>query len=163
MASDTIMPPTTVLGALNSNCPALGSKMFYGGSWYRFAQHVNAVTVVAGHVALFTAANVTGSIVTNDTAGGATAALTGKCAGIYVSVPTAGQYVFIQTSGICLVLGDGSVAAGEFVVPDTDGVADTMAAGEEMNVFGYALDADSTSNDPLGVSALFHCLMEGTS
>lgn len=154
-----MLPPTTTLSALNSNCPALGEVCYYGGKFYRFVKHVNAVTVVAGHVALFTAANTGGTIVTNDTAGGATAALTGKVAGIYVSVPAANEYCFIQCSGIALVLGGGSVAANDWVVAGTDGTMVTYSDGAEELVAGFALDADDTANDPLGVSALFHCVL----
>lgn len=160
MASDTSYPPTTTLSALDSKCPALGSLVFYGGKWYRFVKHVNAVTVVVGHCAEFTNAACTN--VTNDRAGGAATPIGTQtiCAGVYVSIPLENYYCFLQVSGVALVLGDGSVAAGEaVVVHSVDGQADTMAAGEEHQVFGKAMDADDTANDPLGVSALFHCLL----
>ena len=49
--------------------------------------------------------------------------------------------------GVADVYSDGSVAAGEAVVADdtTNGIADTMADGEEEQVFGWALEADSGS------------------
>lgn len=160
MASAIMMPPTTTLAALNSNCPALGEVCYYGGNFYRFVKHVNAVTVVVGHSAEFT--NVACTNVTNDRAGGAATPIGTQllCAGIYISIPAANEYCFLQVSGIALVLGDGSVAAGEAVIlHSVDGQADTMAAGEEHQVFGYALDADDTANDPLATSALFHCML----
>jgi|TARA_R110000744_G_scaffold106311_1_gene202621 hypothetical protein len=49
--------------------------------------------------------------------------------------------------------GDGAVAAGEAVIGDTavDGEADTMAAGEEHLVFGFAMAADAGTPDSFAV------------
>lgn len=53
-----------------------------------------------------------------------------------------------QAGTVGTVRGDGSVAAGEAVIGHTvDGEADTMAAGEEHLVFGFALEADAGSPD----------------
>jgi hypothetical protein len=161
MASDITLPPTTLLSALNSSCPRLGEIVSYNGIYYRFVKHVNAITVVVGHVALSTVAGFTDgrvTIVTNDTTGGTVEGNATHCVGIYVSIPTAAiPYCFLQVTGVALVLGDGSVAAEEYVIPKTDGEADSMGAGDEHKVFGYALDADDTANDPLAASPLFHC------
>lgn len=132
------------------------------GNAYRYVKFLDSVTYVAGHVCQ--AASATVYNVTNDVSGGS-AIGSGQTtpAGICMGIPTSAKpYGWIQVAGIALVLGDGSVAAGEAVVPHSaDGQADTMAAGEEHQVFGYALDADDTANDPLATSALFHCKLRG--
>jgi len=61
---------------------------------------------------------------------------------------TAGNlYCWILRKGYTSVKGDDSVAVGDFVVLDTaaDGVADTMADGEEEQVFGLAYTADDNT------------------
>ena len=65
---------------------------------------------------------------------------------------SAAPYAWVQVcqaGTVGTVRGDGSVAAGEGVIGDTtvDGEADTMAAGEEHLVFGFALAADAGTPD----------------
>jgi hypothetical protein len=59
-----------------------------------------------------------------------------------VSVIPESYYGWIQVGGIANVVGDGSVAFGEAVVPNGDGTVDTMAAGEEHEVIGFAVTDD---------------------
>ena len=122
----------------------LGATYWHEGKSYKYVQFVDAVTYVVGHVCVW--ANATGTAVTNDYAGGSAVSDLFP-AGICMDVMTQNYYGFIQTSGDAEVVCDGSVAAGEYVVADgagnTDGTADTMADGEEEQVFGIALEADS--------------------
>ena len=70
---------------------------------------------------------------------------------------TAGRFGYLGRSGVFEVEGDGGVAAGEAIVPDTTtgnpGQADTMAAGEEHDVIGVALEADT------GTPAMFTAVL----
>jgi len=66
------------------------------------------------------------------------------------------KYAFIQVQGVVDTYGDGSVAAGDPVIGhSTDGMADTMADGEEELVFGFALEADD------GSPVTFACQLTG--
>lgn len=139
----------------------LGRLYTYGGDLYRCVKFLDAVTYKAGQAVCW--ADATLAYVSNDRSGG-TSIGTGvtAAAGIVKRVMTQNYKGFIQVSGICLVEGDGSVAADEAVVLDSaDGKVDTMAAGEEHQVLGISLDADSTSNDPLATSALCHVRLKG--
>lgn len=130
-----------------------------GPGLFRYVRFLDAVTYARGHVCTF-AAPATGIPyrVTNDISGGSS---TGQgVAGIACNVMTQNYYGFIQIGGQAIVVGDGSVAAGDYVVAHTtDGQADTFADGEEEQVFGYALDADGTGNDPLATLNMFHCVL----
>jgi len=120
------------------------------GFLYRYVQFVDAVAYAAGHVLAW--ANTTRTAVTNDRAGGSAVGI--RTAGICLATMTQNYYGFILVNGYyATVLGDGSVAAGESVVLDTgvDGGADTMAAGEEDEVFGMCLENDT------GTPARFKC------
>ncbi len=132
------------------------------GNVYRYVKFLDAVAYLAGHVVQWASATL--NYVSNDVSGGTTIG-SGQTtpAGIVLGIPAAATpYGWMQVAGIALVYGDGSVAAGEAVIADsTDGRADTMAAGEEHQVFGVALDADDTANDPLTTLALFHCRLRG--
>jgi hypothetical protein len=122
------------------------------GKVYRYVQFKDAVTYVAGHVC--TPANTSWTAVTNDVSGGSSVAAT-TFGGVCVGVPAQNGYGWVQVGGVATVVGDGSVAADEAVVVDTtDGLSDTMAAGEEHLAFGRALSADS------GSPATYLCLIE---
>jgi hypothetical protein len=119
---------------------------------WRYVQYLDAVTYIRGQVCNW--ANATGTAVTNDRSGGSSIDAV-HTAGIACAVMTQNYYGFLRVVGDVLVIGDGSVAAGESVVSHTvDGQADTMAAGEEHYVFGTAYNADDTANDPLATSAM---------
>ena len=130
------------------------------GNVYRYDKFLDAVTYKRGQVVC--PASATLSSQTNDRSGGTGIGSGLEASGVVCYPVTANYFGFSQVAGIALVIGDGSVAAGDFVVAHTvDGEADTMADGEEEQVFGVALDADSTSNDPLGTSTMFHCRLRG--
>ena len=131
----------------------LGEYFAQEGKIYKYVQFKDAVTYAAGHVC--TPANSDGTAVTNDRAGGSDIG-ENKFAGVALLAMTQNYYGFVQVGGVASVLGDGSVAAGESVIPDSaDGKADTMAAGEEDHVFGVALEDDDAT------TALFNCLING--
>lgn len=137
---------------VNDSSPTfvVGQVYDYAGNLYRYVRFLDAVAYVAGHVVAW--ANTTRTSVSNDRAGGSS--LTIGTAGIALTVMTQNNYGFILVNGYyATVLGDGSVAAGDPVVLDTgvDGGADTMAAGEEHQVFGWCLENDT------GAPATFKC------
>ena len=66
-------------------------------------------------------------------------------AGVAVGTIAADSYGWIQIGGAAACVGDGSVAAGEAVVSNGDGTLDTMAAGEEHEVIGFAREADAVT------------------
>ena len=140
MASCITDPATT-----NETTPraTLGGIYEFNGKFHKYVRFLDAVAYVAGHICEW--ANAAGTSVTNDVSGGSS--LGRAPAGIAPMVMTQNNYGYIQVSGVATVVTDGSVAAGEAVVADggADGVGDTMAAGEEHQVIGYALEADSGS------------------
>lgn len=80
----------------------------------------------------------------NDLAGGTGIGTVPLGVGIAAIAET--YYGWIQVEGVSEEMtGDGSVAEGEFVVPDVsnDKQIDTMAAGEEAQVMGWALADDA--------------------
>ena len=121
----------------------LGAVYWHNGKAYKYVQFKDAVTYAAGHVVTW--ANTSGTAVTNDRAGGSDIGTGVEPAGVATRVHTQNYYGFMQVAGTVDVYYDGSVAAGEWIVSDTgaDGRADTMAAGEEEQVIGIALEADS--------------------
>ena len=124
------------------------------GKKYRYVQFKDAVTYAAGHC--LDVANTAWTAVTNDRSGGSAIGTQTAFGGVCLGAPTQNSYGWVQVGGIATVLGDGSVAAGEAVVlHSVDGQADTMAAGEEHQVFGTALEADDAT------TALFACRLLG--
>lgn len=114
------------------------------GKKYKWVKVVD-VDLAVGYVV--TPASVDGTEVTADRSGGSQLALRGIGVALGTVDISATPYCFVQIAGVADVYSDGSVAAGEAVVADsaTDGLADTMADGEEEQVFGFALEADSGS------------------
>ena len=89
------------------------------------------------------AATNKGYVVTDDVSDGGQNAF----AGVAIGALTDLYYGWIQCGGFCnYITTDQGVEAGESLIVDgTDGQADTMAAGEEHYVFGFALAADATA------------------
>lgn len=89
------------------------------------------------------AATNKGYVVTDDESDGGQDAF----AGVAIGALTDLYYGWIQCGGFCnCITTDQGVAAGDALIVDTnDGVADTMAAGEEHFVFGKALAEDATA------------------
>lgn len=112
----------------------------YGPQVLKYVQFKDAVTYAAGHVCTYVSGGA-GLTVTNDRSGGST---TGQgVAGISLGTHTQNYYGWVVVEGVCSVKTDTGVAFDDFLVAHTvDGEADTMADGEEEQVFGYALAAD---------------------
>mgnify|MGYP003143229905 FL=1 len=114
------------------------------GKRYKWVKIADSVDVLTGYV--FTPASIDGTEVTPDVSGGSSKAL--RAVGVALGAVDVSEtpYAFMQIAGVATVFTDGGVEAGEAVVADsTDGRADTMADGEEEQVFGFALAADSGS------------------
>ena len=114
------------------------------GKKYKWVEVVD-VDLAVGYVVC--PASTDGTKVTADRADGSQIALRGIGVALGTVDISEKKYAFIQVAGVADVYSDGSVAAGEAVVADdtTNGIADTMADGEEEQVFGWALEADSGS------------------
>ena len=124
------------------------------GNIYEFVKVVD-LDLVVGDV-VYPAA-VTGTSVTSDYTGGSGLTIRVKGVAIAAVDISAAPYCWIQRAGVVSTLGDGSVAAGDPVIGHTtNGAADTMAAGEEHLVFGFALAADT------GSPTVFACQLTGT-
>ena len=95
--------------------------------------------------------------VSPDFAGGQ--GITTNVVGVGISAIAAGSYGWVQISGYHdKVKTDGAVAAADFLVGHSvNGEADTMADGEEEQVFGIALAAD-TATEPHAAAASIRCL-----
>lgn len=73
------------------------------------------------------------------------------CAGVCISAITEAAFGWIQISGMYDVLTDGGVTAADpLVIHSVDGEADTMADGEEEQVFGVALETDHETIEECG-------------
>jgi hypothetical protein len=85
--------------------------------------------------------------------------ITTNVVGVGIVAIAAGSYGWIQVSGYHdAVKTDGAVAAADFLVGHSvNGEADTMADGEEEQVFGQALAAD-TGTEPHSCPAHIKCL-----
>lgn len=118
----------------------IGVLRFEGEKAYRYVQ-ANATLVVRNLVSYIVNAvlGTNGFKVTN------TSANVVAAAGIAISAIPANSYGWIQVSGPASCVGDGAVAFGEAVVQNGDGTVDTMAAGEEHQVVGFALEDDAVT------------------
>ncbi|MAH45213.1 hypothetical protein CMI37_05255 [Candidatus Pacearchaeota archaeon] len=136
--------PITYFGTTTLH--ALGSLLYVEDSAkvYRYVLCANAVTnnaLAAGECLCADSGGL--YYVNNDMAGG-----TGYGTipmGVAISAITENSYGWIQVGGIAEVtITDGSVAANDFIVNNTgeDGGCDTMADGEEEQVFGVVVAAD---------------------
>lgn len=130
------------------------------GSIYRYVQISSAATptTVEGAVCFLDAVPASGSFVVTPDVSDALCATTPFVVGVAQSVITAGNYGWILVSGIGEVRTDGGVAKSDYLVGHSvDQEADTMADGEEEQVFGQALEADSTTTPEKALSYV-HCL-----
>jgi len=111
---------------------------------YRYVRYYDgtaaAGAAAAGNVLVWYNTNADGYSVVLDVSDGSQAGF----AGVAIGALTDLYYGWVQCGGFCNnVDTDAGVAAGDPLIVDTvDGDADTMAAGEEHYVFGYALAAD---------------------
>lgn len=108
-------------------------------------KHINAVTVLVGHVACLDV--VTEKFdVTNDRSLG-----TGRACGFYISVPAENDYCWLLIKGYLTdALTDGGVSAGDkvFAHATTDGGLDTAVdttASTPLTIVGTAMADDATN------------------
>ena len=127
----------------------LGVIRFEGEKAYRYVQVVNLAAVAGDSLC---AASTGEGVVTKDRAGGSQLALLVR--GVAIGAIASGSYGWIQTKGIATIQCDGTIAAGDGVIPSatTDGVADacdvsTVSTNTAFQVFGFALTADSGSTN----------------
>ena len=115
------------------------------GKKYKWVKVADAVDLLTGYV--LTPASTDGTEYTADIASGSSKAKRGVGIALGAVDISATPYCFVQIAGVATVYTDGGVSAGDPVIaqPDVDGQADTMAAGEEHLVFGFALADDSGS------------------
>jgi len=124
----------------------LGMLRFHNdGRIYRYIRAEDQ-NIAIGEVVYHASAVAEEWEVSTDYSGGSSVAV--KVAGVAIGTITDAYYGWVQVSGYCpMVRTDAGVAAGEALIGHTvDGEADTMAAGEENLVFGYALADDATIN-----------------
>ena len=126
------------------------------GNAYRYVQNIlaDSIAIADGTVVYPT---ITHGVVSPDFAGGS--GLTTNVVGVGISAIAAGSYGWVQVSGYHdKVKTDAGVAAADFLVGHSvDGEADTMADGEEEQVFGQALTAD-TVTEPHSCAAVLRIL-----
>lgn len=115
------------------------------GTIYRYVV-VNDIDLVLGSVVGYDNDAANGYTVSSDRSADETSIIVAGVAVAAVDI-SAAAYCWIQVSGYCAtVRTDGGVTAGEHLVMHTvDEEADTMADGEEEQVFAMALTTDSGS------------------
>ena len=126
------------------------------GKIYRYVQAVD-IAVANGYVVTVADA-ADDSIVSADATGGT--AIGEIPAGVGIGTITADYYGWVLVKGVhTSVLSDGSVAAGDGVIPhaSTNGGIDTVAAGSTVavtshNVLGFALADDTTTRAVVSVN-----------
>ena len=123
----------------------LGVIRFEGEKQYRYVQVVDMAAALGDSLC---AASTGEGVVTIDRAGGSQLALLTR--GVAIGAIASGSYGWIQTKGVATINCDGTVAAGDAVIPSavTNGVADvcddsTVSTNTAFQVFGFALTADS--------------------
>lgn len=125
------------------------------GNIYRYVL-VEDAALADGDVVEYS--DTSGYEVTNDRAGGSS--IGRHVAGVAVGTIADASYGYIMVSGRHdAVKTDGGVAEGDYLVPHTaDGQADTMADGEEEQVFGFALETDDGTTSAGTAAAIIRCL-----
>ncbi len=133
------------------------------GKIYRFVKVVNAIDLVVGSL-LQLIDDTTTWEVTADLTGGADGEATAHVVGVspVINDVSAGEiYQWIQCSGLALVKtnADDDISAADYLVYDVNnqGTCDTMADGEEEQVFAYAVSDDVNADDT--VWAMLHNCM----
>ncbi len=152
-----VAPRGGLTGSTTTRNFALGSlAMDTEGNIYEYVQNNTADAIaIADGTCVYPTTTV--GVVSPDISGGN--GVTARVYGVGISAIAAGSYGFIQRSGIHdKVKTDAGVVAGDALIGHTvDGEADTMAAGEEHLVFGFALTADTTT-EPHSCQAILTCL-----
>lgn len=149
--------PLTYFGSTTLH--ALGSLLYddENAKVYRYVRCANAATNNALAVGECLCADTGGAyIVNNDMAGGT--GLGTLPMGVAISAITENSYGWIQVGGQAAVtITDGDVSSNDFIVNDTgvDGGCDTMADGEEEQVFGFVIADDATNAATVQLTGLY--------
>jgi hypothetical protein len=138
----------------------LGVIRWDGSKAYKYVRVVDKAVTLGDSVC---PASTADGIVTADRSGGSQLAF--KVEGVAIGAITSGYYGWIQCVGLAVVQCDGGVAAADGLIPHAtaDGHADTVvaasdAAGTEYQTFGFALTADTSTNDGDTATAKINCL-----
>lgn len=126
------------------------------GNLYRYVQNILADGVaIADGTCVYPTTTI--GVVSPDFAGGS--GLTSLVVGVGISAIAAGSFGWVQVSGIHpnLYTDAGVAVSDPLIGHSVNGEADTMAAGEEHLVFGFALTTD-TVTEPHSSQALIQCL-----
>jgi hypothetical protein len=130
------------------------------GNTYRYVliSASSACACTVGSVLHMSEASASTWDVTPDVTDALGGAGTDKVVGVAQSAIDTGNYGWVLVSGIGEVRTDNGVAAADYLVGHTvDHEADTMADGEEEQVFAFALEADSGTDPHKALSYVF-CL-----
>lgn len=156
----TVLPEGGLSSNSSTQLATLGSLFTdNNGNLYRYVllSATSACAATQGSVAAIADATANAWDVTVDVSEQIGTA-TGRAVGVFQNSVTAGNYGWILVNGYGEVRTDGGVAAGDYLVPHSaDHEADTMADGEEEQVFAMALEADTTTEAHKAMSYVF-CL-----
>jgi len=151
--------PDKVTDSSTTQKNGLGVIRFEGAKEYRYVQVVDKALTKGDSVC---PASTAEGIVTADRASGSQLAF--QVRGVAIGAIASGSYGWIQIKGNSEVQCDGGVAAADGLIPHAtaDGHADTVvaasnAAGTEYQVFGFAMNTDSTSADGATATAQINC------
>lgn len=129
------------------------------GNIYRYVRigTSSACAATLGSCLRMDAASASTWVTTPDVSDALGAAATDKVVGVAQSAIDTGNYGWVLVSGIGEVRTDNGVSAADYLVGHGDHEADTMADGEEEQVFAFALEADSGTEPHKALSYVF-CL-----
>jgi hypothetical protein len=146
--------PDKVTDTSTTQQNGLGVLRYEGNKTYVYVQVVDLAVTVGQSLCVASTAD---GIVTSDRADASQLALCVR--GVVTTAIASGSYGWILKRGICTYAGDGSVAAGEGLVPHAseDGDADTVlassvSANTEAQVFGFALTLDGSGAGATGTA-----------
>jgi len=128
------------------------------GYKYRYVQNISADSIAIANGTCVYLASVSAWVVSPDYTGGSSTST--RVAGVGIGAIAAGSYGWIQITGIhTAVKTDAGVAAADYLVGHSvDGECDTMGDGEEEQVFGAALEADTATEPHSAACILFGCI-----
>jgi len=129
------------------------------GNTYRYVKiaAASACATTDGSIVQLSSASESAWEVTPDVTGNLGAAATDKVVGVAQSAIDTGNYGWVLVSGVGEVRTDNGVSAADYLVGHGDHEADTMADGEEEQVFAFALE-DDTGTEPHKALSYVFCL-----
>jgi hypothetical protein len=146
--------PDLVTDTSTTQAHGLGVLRYEGNKTYVYVRVVDQAVTIGQSLC---AASTADGVVTSDRSGGSQLAFCVR--GVAIGSIASGSYGWIQKRGVCTYAGDGSVQAGEGLVPHAseDGDADTVtassvAAGTEALCFGFALTLDGSGAGATGTA-----------